>query len=116
MREPLAPIAEKLRSALTADQRDPALILGLAIVYGVDLLDELERLGRARRRDLYLRPHGRPRHCLSSSAQASPIGSERTKAIGLRVRLRCHGWLILRRSKLPMATWIIASETSRRCS
>ena len=34
----------------------------------------------------------------------------------LRVCLRCHGWLILRRSRLPMATWIMASETSRRCS
>ena len=34
----------------------------------------------------------------------------------LRVRLRNHRCAIRRSSKLPMATWIIASETSRRFS
>ena len=34
----------------------------------------------------------------------------------LRVRLRIHRCAIRRSSKLPMATWIIASETSRRFS
>lgn len=30
--------------------------------------------------------------------------------------LRIQGWAILRKSRAPMATWIMASETSRRCS
>ena len=40
----------------------------------------------------------------------------RGRMIHLRVRLRNHRCAILRSSKLPMATWIIASETSRRFS
>ena len=34
----------------------------------------------------------------------------------LRVRLRNHRCAIRRRKRLPMATWIMASETSRRFS
>ena len=47
---------------------------------------------------------------------AAPTKSVEAYTYCLRVCLRCHGWLILRRSRLPIATWIIASETSRRCS
>ncbi len=50
MSQPLAPIAAELRAALAEDQRDPALILALVMVFGIDLLDELERLWRAPRR------------------------------------------------------------------